>query len=342
MMGDRLKPFIHIAIAVFAWLGSGLLLPSTAEFLGIPTEIQTYEGTNTTTLGMYLFILSIAFGCYVYAALNEHSLKVHIHRSGRSFIPLALYAYTFYTILVTILEMWIPRYLDQYEIPWSIIKIVMGFALFIWVFDTHRNLDKNEDSDEPDSLQNTQDVSTVSKEVFRVLVDDHFNYMDDDASYEDSRHATMAQAEQRCFEIIENFLGDNYRTSTPKEIISTWFQFGPDPYCKGSSFSASNYLRERAFEIGRTGLPSLPSGSIDFSQRPILVERYEPDQFVIRESKHPIFRELVITSTLPNPILEISIDSAFINWANAKDQSDMLVAIYNILKDEGWEIELVQ
>lgn len=341
-MSDRLKPFFHIAIAIFAWLGSGLLLLSAAEFLGIPTEIRTYEGTNTTTLGMYLFILSIAFGCYVYAALDERSLQVHLHRSDRSFIPIAFYAYTFYTILVTTLEMWIPRYLDQYGIPWLIIKIVMGFALFIWVIDTHRKQDKDNDSQELYSPSNTQDAPTVNEGVFRVLVDDHFNYMDDDASYEDSKHATMADAELRCVEIINNFLGDHYRTSTPKEIIDTWFQFGPDPYCKGSSFSASNYLRERAFEIGRTGLTPLSSGSIDFSNRPISVERYEPDQFVIRESKFPVFRELVITSELPNPILEIAIDTAFINWANAKDGSDMLVGIFDILNDEGWDIRLVQ
>lgn len=89
---------------------------------------------------------------------------------------------------------------------------------------------------------------------FTVYVRDNFHYMDPEAEYRDSTHATLAEAIARCQQIVDADLGDQPGTNA-RAMVEYYRMFGDDPYIVGDAtagttpFSAWEYAEQRARQL---------------------------------------------------------------------------------------------
>lgn len=96
---------------------------------------------------------------------------------------------------------------------------------------------------------------------FTVYVRENSHYMDPEAEYRDSTHATLEEAIARCQQIVDADLGSQPEGSAQ---VMLWYyrMFGDDPYIVGTStagtvpFSAWEYAERRAQELGSEGPPT--------------------------------------------------------------------------------------
>lgn len=90
--------------------------------------------------------------------------------------------------------------------------------------------------------------------AFRVMVDDHFNYMDPEERYCSGEFADVDEAIARCREIVDDYLEATLTTATggPMTAAALWdsyTSFGEDPFIITTAgepdvgFSAWDYAR---------------------------------------------------------------------------------------------------
>jgi hypothetical protein len=83
---------------------------------------------------------------------------------------------------------------------------------------------------------------------YTVLVDDNFNYMDEDERYEKGSYDTAEQALEVCRQIARRSLEDSYEEGiTPAKLHAQWLLFGKDPFIRGGEkvlFTAREYITD--------------------------------------------------------------------------------------------------
>jgi hypothetical protein len=96
------------------------------------------------------------------------------------------------------------------------------------------------------------DQTQMSK--YKVLVDDNFHYMEEDARTELGTYDSVEEALAACRNIVDAWLAANYKPGmSAKELIEQYRSFGDDPFIVGLpgvpeqvKFSAWDYAAERA------------------------------------------------------------------------------------------------
>jgi hypothetical protein len=95
-----------------------------------------------------------------------------------------------------------------------------------------------------------------SEPVYRVIVDDNYHFMDEDARYEAGRYPTIEQAINECKRIVDEFLIADYKPGTsPEKLYSAYKMFGEDPWITAGNktrvvlFSAWDYAERRCKEL---------------------------------------------------------------------------------------------
>jgi hypothetical protein len=89
---------------------------------------------------------------------------------------------------------------------------------------------------------------------FVVMVDDNFNYMDEDARYCLGEFDTEAEALAAARRVVDEFLNENYTPGmTAEKLYEGYVSFGEDPWISNLSFSAWDYARERCQKICTKG-----------------------------------------------------------------------------------------
>jgi hypothetical protein len=97
--------------------------------------------------------------------------------------------------------------------------------------------------------------SSSSTGPFKVMVANHFRYMDTSAAYEYNTYATLAEAITAAQQIVDTFLLSVWQPGmTTDELCCQYTAFGDDPYLVGSQeplvpFSAQDYARVRCREL---------------------------------------------------------------------------------------------
>jgi len=90
---------------------------------------------------------------------------------------------------------------------------------------------------------------------FKVMVANHFHYMDASAAYEYGTYATLAEAITAAQQIVDGFLSSVWQPGmTAHELYCQYTAFGDDPYILGAQepplpFSAQDYTRVRCREL---------------------------------------------------------------------------------------------
>jgi hypothetical protein len=97
----------------------------------------------------------------------------------------------------------------------------------------------------------------MSESGYKVLIDDNFDYMDEDARVTHGVFATADDAVTACRAIVDDFLAEAYRPGMSASALYEHYQsFGDDPFVMAINssdpkvtFSAWTYARERCEEI---------------------------------------------------------------------------------------------
>jgi len=92
---------------------------------------------------------------------------------------------------------------------------------------------------------------------YKVMVDDNFNYMDEDARWERGTYATLEEALTVCRRLVENSLQEGYRPGiSAQALYDGYVMHGDDPFIvvvdgtdESAKFSAWDYARERSRQI---------------------------------------------------------------------------------------------
>jgi hypothetical protein len=93
----------------------------------------------------------------------------------------------------------------------------------------------------------------MTKQKYRIIVDDNFHFMDESESYNSGSFSTYEEAVAKCKTIIDDFLGDAVRPDdTPEGLYSTFVMYGETPHICGEklgNFSATDYARQRCSDL---------------------------------------------------------------------------------------------
>lgn len=85
----------------------------------------------------------------------------------------------------------------------------------------------------------------MTKQKYRVFIDDNFHFMDQTQRYASGTFDSYDEAVAKCKEIIDEFLESAIEPCmTAKQLYSSYTMFGEDPYIDGETdkhFSAWNY-----------------------------------------------------------------------------------------------------
>jgi hypothetical protein len=91
--------------------------------------------------------------------------------------------------------------------------------------------------------------------LYRVLVDDNFHSMDEDARYELGTFATLDAAIAAARALVDDYLETARKPGmTARELFENYTMFGEDPFIvglgqPGESFSAWEYAKRRCEEL---------------------------------------------------------------------------------------------
>jgi hypothetical protein len=92
--------------------------------------------------------------------------------------------------------------------------------------------------------------------MYRVLVDDNFDYMDEDARWELGAFATAEAAIAACRALVDANLAHHFKPGmAAAELYELYVSFGEDPFIVAApgapavAFSAWDYAKMRAEEI---------------------------------------------------------------------------------------------
>jgi hypothetical protein len=88
--------------------------------------------------------------------------------------------------------------------------------------------------------------------AYQVLIDDHFNYMDESARELHGTYSTEEEATTKCRVIVESSVHSLSKPGMSKaELLDLYMSFGEDPWIKPvgganlrNAFSASEYARQ--------------------------------------------------------------------------------------------------
>jgi hypothetical protein len=88
---------------------------------------------------------------------------------------------------------------------------------------------------------------------YKVLVDDNFRYMDEEARYELGTYKTESEARGACVELVYSALKELFSPGISADrLYRRYILFGPDPFIVGgdptSDFSAWDYAKRRCAE----------------------------------------------------------------------------------------------
>jgi hypothetical protein len=93
--------------------------------------------------------------------------------------------------------------------------------------------------------------------MYEVLVDDNFNYMDEDERHTLGNFPNLCMALDACREIVDRSLEHLHRTGmTADALYETYTHFGEDPFIRGVPFSAWDYAKARAAELTAPAIKS--------------------------------------------------------------------------------------
>ena len=92
---------------------------------------------------------------------------------------------------------------------------------------------------------------------YEVMVDDNFNYMDEDARWKKGTYATLDRALRECRKLVDNWLEEGYKPGmSAQELYDAYTMYGDDPFIvvvdgtdESAKFSAWDYARERSRQI---------------------------------------------------------------------------------------------
>jgi hypothetical protein len=98
---------------------------------------------------------------------------------------------------------------------------------------------------------------------YRVMVDDNFEYMDEDARWELGEYATFEEAVAASKKMVEDFFSDAEPGQTAKQLYDGYVMFGDDPWIiefggaeqAAKRFSAWDYAKEHAKRLGQKTKP---------------------------------------------------------------------------------------
>ena len=105
---------------------------------------------------------------------------------------------------------------------------------------------------------------------YTVYIDDNFHHGDASARSRGREYATLAEAIQRCQQIVDGWLEDAMRQGVePKDLYDSYRAFGDDPWVSsadvsGVPFSAWKYAEQRCLElVAARGAASKLNGDIE-------------------------------------------------------------------------------
>ncbi len=92
---------------------------------------------------------------------------------------------------------------------------------------------------------------------YKVMVDDNFHYMEEDARYELGSYDTLDAAVAECRALVDRWLQDQYKPGVTAEALYEHYTgFGEDPFIvvidgtdANAKFSAWTYAKERCAAI---------------------------------------------------------------------------------------------
>ena len=88
---------------------------------------------------------------------------------------------------------------------------------------------------------------------FKVFVDDHFNYQNEEQRYEYGEYETIEEAVAACKKIVDRSLNNLLKSCALEELKDKYFSFGEDPFIEGGDFSASAYAEEKIKSLSKVG-----------------------------------------------------------------------------------------
>ena len=121
-----------------------------------------------------------------------------------------------------------------------------GGMLVAYRWDGERRLD-------PQKFVSVSRESLVEKS-FKVLVDDNFDYMDEDARSTLGTFPTLEAARAACKKVVDDFLRNHHKSGmTAEELYDGYTSFGDDPWISTDDgvrhFSGWEYAKHRCDEI---------------------------------------------------------------------------------------------
>ena len=81
--------------------------------------------------------------------------------------------------------------------------------------------------------------------VFKVFVDDHFKYQDEDERHLHGEFESLEEAISACKNIVDQSLNNVLKNCSLEELKENYYMFGEDPFIEGGYFSASQYVEEK-------------------------------------------------------------------------------------------------
>ena len=89
--------------------------------------------------------------------------------------------------------------------------------------------------------------------VYKVMVDDNYDYTDEEKRYAHGEYGTLEAAIEACKKIVDEWLESAYQPGMNAEkLCSSYKNFGLDPWIAGAEkkiFSAWEYAEKRCAEI---------------------------------------------------------------------------------------------
>lgn len=89
----------------------------------------------------------------------------------------------------------------------------------------------------------------MTKQKYKVMVDDNFHFMDESERYSSGEFDTYEEAVAKCKAIVDDYLQSALESDmTAEQLFGSYTMFGEDPYIVGGredSFKAWDYAKER-------------------------------------------------------------------------------------------------
>jgi hypothetical protein len=93
--------------------------------------------------------------------------------------------------------------------------------------------------------------------TYKVMVDDNYDYMDEEKRYTHGEFETLEAAIEACKRIVNEWLQSNHKPGMSADELYTGYKtYGVDPWISGDEnkpFSAWKYAEERCVEICSKG-----------------------------------------------------------------------------------------